>query len=266
MAKNERTDIPEKIKRNVRQRCYFGCVNCGNPLIEYHHIEPWHIVNEHAPYNITLLCPTCHGKVEKGLISKQQVMICNDNPYNKNKQYSPKEMLGYHLFEQDDIQRVNIEIANTKFKLEPTSINLSHYMMIPIMIDEIPVLAFSIINGRLNMYLKIFDEDNKVAVEIINNEVITRLDFWDITFIGNTLKVNKKSHDIFLEIDFNIPYSIHIKRGYLLYNDKGFTVYPNYIKTLKNNNVLSNITVVNSLVGIAMGGLPDNMSAGIVIN
>lgn len=65
--------------------------------------------------------------------------------------------------------------------------------MIPIMIDGGQIVAFTVIDGRLSLYLKLFDENNRVAVKIVNNEVVTRLDFLDITFIGKTLKINRKS-------------------------------------------------------------------------
>jgi hypothetical protein len=58
-------DIPKEIKRRVRERCGFGCVYCGIPIIDYHHIVPWAECQEHDPENIMLLCPTCHRKVGK---------------------------------------------------------------------------------------------------------------------------------------------------------------------------------------------------------
>lgn len=265
MTKNKRPEIPLAIKRSVRQRCYFGCVYCGNPIIEYHHIVPWSEVRTHEEDNLTILCSNCHKKVTNGLVGAGQVIEWNKSPYNQNKKYSSSEMLGYKIFDREDIEKLQVEIANSKFKLKPLDINLPYYIMIPIMIDQVPLIAFTIINGRLSLYLKLFDEENNVAVEIVNNEVITRLDFWDITFIGNTLKVKRKNRDIFIEIDFNVPYSIHIKKGYLMYNHKGFRVYSKYIKSLKNNITLSNITMVNTLIGITMGKTPNNMGVGIGI-
>lgn len=163
------------------------------------------------------------------------------------------------------LKKIQVEISNANFNVKLLDTQLQNYIMIPIMIDEKPIVVFTVINGRLNLYLKLFDENNRVAVEIVNNEVITRLDFWDITFIGKTLKVNRKSRDIFIEIDFNVPYSIHIRKGYLMYNQKGFRVYSNRIKSLEDNIQLSNVTFTNLLVGISMGELPKNMSAGVVI-
>src|SRR5439155_1627187 len=49
-------DIPEPIKRQIRQRCGFGCVLCGLPLFEYEHLKGWANVQRHMPEEITLLC------------------------------------------------------------------------------------------------------------------------------------------------------------------------------------------------------------------
>ncbi|MBU5337278.1 hypothetical protein [Intestinibacter bartlettii] len=44
----KRPPIPNPLKRELRQEAHFGCVNCGNPIIEYHHITPWSEVKEHT--------------------------------------------------------------------------------------------------------------------------------------------------------------------------------------------------------------------------
>lgn len=177
MSKNRRPSIPLTIKREVRQRCYFGCVHCGNPIIEYHHIVPWSEVQAHEGENLTILCSNCHKKVTNGLVSNQQVIEWNNRPYNKYETYTPGEMLGYNLFDREDIKKLQVKIANSQFNISPLNINLSHYIMIPILIDQMPIIAFTIINGKLNLYLKLFDEENNVAVEIINNETLRDLIF-----------------------------------------------------------------------------------------
>lgn len=85
----------------------------------------------------------------------------------------------------------------------------------------------------------------------MNNVVSTRLNLWDITFIREKLKLYQKNHDIFIEIDFNVTFSIYIRKGYLFYNHKGFRVYSDYLKILKNVQ-LTKVTFTNLLVGISM--------------
>jgi len=61
-------EIPEPVKRQVRQRCAFGCVLCGCAIIDYHHFDPpFRDATEHRPEAIALLCPLHHRLIESGL-------------------------------------------------------------------------------------------------------------------------------------------------------------------------------------------------------
>ena len=49
--------IPEAIKREVRQRCGFGCVICGFGFYDYEHFDPdFADAKFHDPNGMTLLC------------------------------------------------------------------------------------------------------------------------------------------------------------------------------------------------------------------
>jgi trigger factor len=52
----DRPEIPEPMKREIRSRCAFGCVICGLPLYAYEHMEGWAKVLRHVASEITLLC------------------------------------------------------------------------------------------------------------------------------------------------------------------------------------------------------------------
>ena len=54
---SDERNIPAEIKRQVRQRCGFGCIICGLPIYEYEHMEEWAKVKRHRTEEITLLCP-----------------------------------------------------------------------------------------------------------------------------------------------------------------------------------------------------------------
>jgi hypothetical protein len=67
-------NIPDPVKRAVRQRCGYGCVICGLSLYDYDHIDPpFEEAREHLPDDICLLCPTHHVRKSKGLISAADV-------------------------------------------------------------------------------------------------------------------------------------------------------------------------------------------------
>ena len=74
-------DPPDPAKRQVRQRCYFGCVKCGFAVYEYHHFNPpFREAKTHDPEGITLLCGKCHNLVTRGRMSNQTVGKYNRTP------------------------------------------------------------------------------------------------------------------------------------------------------------------------------------------
>ena len=85
---NRRPKIPADIAREVRQRCLFGCVFCGAPIVEYDHIVEFSESNEHDPNNITLLCPNHHRQKTKGIIARSTVAQKNLNPFNRQRNRS----------------------------------------------------------------------------------------------------------------------------------------------------------------------------------
>ena len=61
-------DIPNDVKRKVRQRDGFGCVICGSAFYTYEHFDPEFVEAEnHDPHGICLLCGTCHRRKTSGL-------------------------------------------------------------------------------------------------------------------------------------------------------------------------------------------------------
>lgn len=73
-------DIPDAIKRDVRQRCGFGCVRCGSAIYRYHHFDPpFEEAETHVSDGITLLCGACHD-LAHGFLSRQTLQACNQNP------------------------------------------------------------------------------------------------------------------------------------------------------------------------------------------
>jgi hypothetical protein len=64
-------DIPELIKREIRQRSKFGCVICRAGVYDYEHIDPSFVeATYHDPAGICCLCTSCHAKATRGHFSK----------------------------------------------------------------------------------------------------------------------------------------------------------------------------------------------------
>jgi hypothetical protein len=83
------------MKRDIRQRCAFGCVVCGLPIYEYEHMTDYAKVLRHEAHNITLLCDRHHGHKTKKLLSEEQVRAHDADPYNRGHSQSAAEMLHY---------------------------------------------------------------------------------------------------------------------------------------------------------------------------
>src|SRR2546422_1820939 len=75
-----RPPIPDPVQREVRQRCGFGCVVCGAPLYQYHHMDE-NPKNNVSP-NITLLCGTHHTEATNRLLTPDQIAQTDRKPYN----------------------------------------------------------------------------------------------------------------------------------------------------------------------------------------
>jgi len=51
-------------KETIKARSEFGCVICGNPLIQIHYIIPWSQSHTHIPSEMIALCPTHHYRAD----------------------------------------------------------------------------------------------------------------------------------------------------------------------------------------------------------
>ncbi|MFC1865180.1 cell division protein [Chloroflexota bacterium] len=139
MATEQRPLIPQEIKREVRQRCGFGCVLCGIPLYQYDHMLEWVETHKHVANEITLLCDRHHSEKTKGLLSKEAVKEANDNPYNRRTGVSQNYLLHYSG------KDVKITIGENIFQYQ----NLKEgYLFAPLVIDLLPIISFKADQGR----------------------------------------------------------------------------------------------------------------------
>lgn len=256
MATTPNREIPEPIKRIVRQRCGFGCIICGNPIIQYHHIEEWAVVKEHRPENITLLCPSHHMDVTATRIPKSIILEANQIPYCVTNQQSSPYKLFYTLDEE-----CSVMIGSLCFRMIYTSNLFSQ--ITPIMIDDMRIIQFVRVENKLGLFVNIFNNKNQLVLKIYNNELIMSTGQWDITFIGNKLTIKQDNQNLLCEIKFNTPSGITITKANLYYNKHHVVINEN---GLQNQNVhLSRLTVY-SYVGIGIGSLPSNTSAAVHID
>jgi len=198
--------VPSDVRRSIRKSAGFGCVFCGCVLVEYEHIEPeFNDALEHDPEKMTILCPMCHDKVTKNIISKKQVLAAKGQPkgleqgYVNDMLFSSSDKLEFLL---GDMRTVNVGIVislygkplfwfeETEDKVEPYTICCIFY-------------------GRAG---------SKVAY-INRNEYIAIVGNQDVVSEGSKLTISDKKNGCILEISRKGGEPLHVKKLYTQFRD-----------------------------------------------
>ncbi|MGC0224434.1 HNH endonuclease [Pseudooceanicola nitratireducens] len=158
------------MKRQLRQEAYFGCAQCGSPILEFHHIFPWSEKQHNDVDHMIALCPTHHASLGKMHPSKCYAL--KENPYNRRKGYL-KGMLGtsqnFSAF----------HIGSNTFINTPTILEYCRK----------PIIQYKVYRKQILLSTYIPDEKFWPSLEIIDNEITAnRHQVWDIVFRTNYLK------------------------------------------------------------------------------
>ena len=257
----QRPPIPNPVQREIRQRCRFGCVICGCPLYEYHHMVPWSETKKHVADEITLLCDKHHKEVTNGLLTDHQVADANANPFNVQKGVSSP--YGLH-FSGDSFTCV---IGGNRFTCTRPDDDGGVAVMLPVVVDDTDLLAFGILpDGNLCLHATVFDECNLPLLMIRRNQLAYKTDTWDIDFKGATLTVREASRKIFFEITFEPPSKITINRARLLCNGVEILVRQSHIFVVNSEGVLVGNTAENCAVGLRVGRNNRGLGAGFAVS
>ncbi|PLX71713.1 MAG: hypothetical protein C0602_00500 [Denitrovibrio sp.] len=180
-------DIPSGVKREVRQRCGFGCVVCGNAFIEYEHMDPeFKDAVKHDAMCITLLCPTCHGLVSSKFWSKQKIIECDKYPFCKNSNTARSVLSSFS--ESPTVVFAGIEIRNCKSLIN---------------VNDVSILSIKEPEEGSNVYRLsgIFHNSagNKSLV-IVDNEWMINNDNCDVDVSGGCITIREGLRRISLKI------------------------------------------------------------------
>lgn len=237
-------NIPLPIQRAVRQRCGFGCVICGMPLYEYEHMKGWANVREHVAEDITLLCDQHHREKTGGLLIEQQVLEANANPFNLRAGVSKPYTLHFSGREAE------VVIGSNAFSCVDQGYGTQ---MVPLSVDDTPLIAFILGDGHLLLNLNIFNEYNEIVMRIVNNQLLYSSSPWDIQLVGTNLKIREAERKILIEIDFYPPNKIVVNRGRFLRNGVEILVRPRNVLITNNAMVLSRSRAHNCPSGLIIG-------------
>ena len=253
-----RPPIPDPIQREVRQRCGFGCVICGAPLYEYHHIDenPWNNVAT----NLTLLCDGHHKEATILLLTPEQIADGNSKPYNL--QHGVSSPYGLHFQGQsfDCVVGGNTFSSRLRDNEEATQ-------AIAISVDDTDLIWYRIDrSGRLFLTANILDENNLPLLFIHENSLMYRPATWDIEFKGCKLSVREAARKILFEIEFKPPGEVSIARARLLCNGVEILVRQSHIFVVNSQQLFVKCKADNCDVGLQLGRNVRGLAAGFAGN
>jgi hypothetical protein len=202
-------NIPAAIKREVRQQCGFGCVICGNPIIQYHHINPWAEVREHTADNIVAVCPTHH--TETIGMTKELVREFKASPINlKFGQTSPKLL---RITSNEFVVTMGTVTYETQFseRLPVT---------IPVILDDAPMIIVKRIESLTLLSLAVYSEQNQPLLIIQDNEIVHSTEVWDSQFVGNKVTLHGARSKKIIEFTYHPDQpGLSISRGEFFFNN-----------------------------------------------
>lgn len=242
---NKRPAISEEIKRNVRKRCGFGCVICGNPVVDYDHIEEYHIVKEHKEENITLLCTQHHREKTAGRLPKDFVIKANNNPYNLKETETGQNKLYYYGNE------ATIIIGSMNFYTKDFG---NGSILIPLIIYKKIPIHFILKDNELLLNVKLRDKNDDIILLIENNELKVSIGIWDFEYFGTTLLLREKKRNILIEVEFIAPDKINFKRGKIFCKGEFFELSDKegLVYNGKNIDMHFRNGTINSSIGIVL--------------
>src|SRR4029434_69402 len=147
-------NIPEPVKRSVRQRCGFGCILCGSAVVQYHHFAP-PLADAKDPLasGITVLCGRCHQKADQAgeaeIASRNAAPFCKVNGYTQD-----------FLFISKD--EVRFQTGSPLFKKKMV-----------VMYDEEMLIGFAPpeqAGGPLRLFARVTDDEGNDILQIVDNE------------------------------------------------------------------------------------------------
>ena len=197
-------------------------------------MEGWANVKEHREEDITLLCLDHHGEVTRKLRSRDSVRAANANPHNLQKGASKPYFLSYAG------GKLVTELGGNTFDCK-----------IPLMIDDQPIIGYESDGENLLLYVKLFDEDGGLVLNIEANELVYSTDPWDIELVGNQLTLRAGKGKFLLRLQFIVPNKLLIDRGSLRYKNHTVTIKDQEMAI--NNQAVMRGCNVQSTVGIAVG-------------
>jgi len=198
--------IPENVKRLVRKRCKFGCVNCRSAFYQYDHFDPeFADAKSHDPNGICCLCPTCHQEVTSGRLSRELV---KKRVIEVNSAASDPISPPLDLHDGQECLRIG-GIRYARIPLSLLSLYGENLLAVTPSNDSEP----GSISGRF------FSDAGEEMMRIVRNEILFKSANWDVEVVGRSVKVRSAPGKICLEIQIDAPRGVVVKKLDMAYRD-----------------------------------------------
>lgn len=246
--------IPAPIRREVRQRCGFGCVVCGLPLYEYEHMMEWAEIRRHEADEITLLCDQHHREKTSGLLPIEEVARANAAPFNMREGASSPYTLHFSG------PQVSVDIGSNAMTASTSS------DFAALMIDGVPIVGFRFEDGHYLLNVALFDVLNECVLQIVDNELVYSADPWDVEFVGRRLIIRAAARQIFIDMTFEAPSAFRLNRGRILFNGIEVFIAPTHALIVNNTCLLQRNVVGGFPVGLNIGADPRQLPSAFRIS
>lgn len=182
-------DIPSAIRRTVRQRCGFGCVICAGAIVDYEHFSPeFSKASRHDAEGITLLCPTCHAKKTRNMLSQRRVREANQDPAARKVRYAFSDV-------EASEGRPFIKLAGMTLRNCNIPLEVRGYPLVQVEGPEE-------VNGPYRLTASFFNRQGQPSLFIRRNEWKVFSDSWDVEVIGPSVTVRTQPGQIALRLVF----------------------------------------------------------------
>ena len=229
----DRPDIPAAVKREVRQKCHFGCVLCGMPIYNFDHIEKYSVVREHDPNNLVLLCPNHHAEKTSGRLSQVTVEKALSAPFNKVRMSTTPHLL--HMTGDE----ARFEVGGNAFEFSFSQVR--GYFQAIVLAGQ-TVVGMRLENDRLLIDLTLNDPQGKAILEVARGELSISTGVWDFEMVGPRIVIRSAERQISLELEI-LANGIAIRRGLFIQPPITLRVEPSRFTSFPDRNVFQGCTI-----------------------
>jgi len=225
----------EPTKRIVRQEAFFGCVICGNPIIEYAHLIPYPESQDNSPRNLVSLCPTDHYRYDQGAISRDKIRKWKKSPFNKGRDVKDK-----------------FDIEGTVPIIEAGT-NVCKNTPLLLVVDNKNIVTLFKEKDELLLNALFYDSNNTLLAYVENNEWHSLSNvMWDIQYstVANQLIMRTAPRNIILRL--RIKEGIVNLAGQLYYNGFRVLISPQAIKVGNKVCTMKQCTFENCISAIVV--------------